>query len=67
MYQPHKVDYVHLCGTIACFNDVTAFDGLALGGWIEFQDACFEIHGVESGRFHGTAMERWSRLVPKGA
>lgn len=44
-----------------------AFDGLALGGWIEFQDACFEIDGVESGRFRGTAMERWSRLVPKGA
>lgn len=44
-----------------------AFDGLARGGWIEFQDACFEINGLESGRFRGTAMERWSRLVPKGA
>ncbi|KAG6367081.1 hypothetical protein INS49_001263 [Diaporthe citri] len=69
---PNKFDYIHLRGTIACFNDVTtvmrkAFDGLALGGWIEFQDACFEIQGLESGKFHGTAMERWSRLVPKGA
>lgn len=69
---PNKFDYIHLRGTIACFNDVTtimrkAFNGLALGGWIEFQDACFEIHGLESGKFHGTAMERWSRLVPKGA
>lgn len=69
---PYKFDYIHLRGTIACFNDVMtimrkAFDGLALGGWIEFQDACFEIDGVESGRFRGTAMERWSRLVPKGA
>lgn len=68
----NKFDYIHLRGTIACFNDVMtimrkAFDGLALGGWIEFQDACFEIHGLEGGRFHGTAMEQWSRLVPKGA
>lgn len=69
---PYKFDYIHLRGTIACFNDVTtilrkALDGLAPGGWIEFQDACFEIGGLESDGLQGTAMERWSRLVPRGA
>lgn len=36
-------------------------------GWVEFQDACFETSGMGSGRSQGTAMERWSRLVPKCA
>lgn len=73
---PNRFDYIHLRGMVACFNDVVtvmrrALDGLAVGGWVELQDPGWACHGMprEDGRssLEGTGMERWLRLVRKGA
>lgn len=73
---PNQFDYIHLRGMLACFNDVRAvmrraFDGLAVGGWIEFQDPGWSCCGLpgKDGRssLEGTGMERWLQLVRKGA
>lgn len=69
---PQRFDYIHLRGMIACFKDVTAvmrkaFDGLAPGGWIEFQDPGFDYHGLQEGSMAGTALEQWLTLVREGA
>ncbi|KAJ0123112.1 methyltransferase domain-containing protein [Diaporthe amygdali] len=70
---PHKLDYVHLRGMTACFNDVTtvmrrSFDALTAGGWIEFQEGCFHLHGVPNDdALEGTAIGRWCQMVAAGA
>lgn len=57
----------------ACFNDVKtvmrrALHGLTAGGWIEFQEGCFDPHGVpDDGALKGTALGRWCQLVAAGA
>ncbi|KAL2272988.1 hypothetical protein FJTKL_05664 [Diaporthe vaccinii] len=70
---PHKFDYIHLRGMTACFNDVKtvmrrALQGLTAGGWVEFQEGCFNPHGVpDDDALEGTALGRWCRLVAAGA
>ncbi|KAK2600667.1 hypothetical protein N8I77_010187 [Diaporthe amygdali] len=70
---PHKLDYVHLRGMTACFNDVTtvmrrSLDALTAGGWIEFQEGCFHLHGVPNDdTLEGTAIGRWCQMVATGA
>lgn len=58
---------------IACFNDVKnimqkAYDGLQRGGWIEFQDAAFEISGFNGDvDFESSRFKDWIGLVRAGA
>lgn len=57
----------------ACFNDVKtvmrrALHGLTAGGWVEFQEGCFNPHGMpDDGELEGTALGQWCRLVAAGA
>lgn len=70
---PHPFDYIHLRGMVACFNDVPtvirrAYNSLAPGGWMEFQDPGFDFHQLEQhGIVSETALDRWLSLVQKGA
>lgn len=70
---PHKFDYIHLRGMTACFNDVKtvmrrALHDLTAGGWIEFQEGCFNPHGVpDDETLEGTSLGRWCRMVASGA
>ncbi|KAI1842092.1 hypothetical protein JX266_011743 [Neoarthrinium moseri] len=64
-------DYVHFRMVFSCFNDTTtvikhAYDNLAPGGWIEFQDSALEFLSID-GSHEGTAMQRYSAEVIKGA
>ncbi|KAJ4392306.1 hypothetical protein N0V93_005931 [Gnomoniopsis smithogilvyi] len=69
---PHPFDYIHLRGMVACFNDVTvvmqrAFNGLAPGGWIEFQDPGFDFYQLQQSDKAETPLARWLTLVKKSA
>ncbi|KAH9906952.1 S-adenosyl-L-methionine-dependent methyltransferase [Xylariomycetidae sp. FL2044] len=64
------LDYVHLRGVLACFHDVrTIIDKslkhLASGGWIEFQDGCFDLQAAGEESFEGTCLQRWNSLIRK--
>jgi trans-aconitate methyltransferase len=63
-------DYVHLRSIGPCFQDVRtvirkAYDSMAPGGWIEFQDGLWELQSMD-GSIEGTDIKRWMQLVVKG-
>ncbi|GAB1312861.1 S-adenosyl-L-methionine-dependent methyltransferase [Madurella fahalii] len=65
------LDYIHLRYVTTCFNSPPAvirqaFDHLAPGGWIEFQDSDLSLR-CENDSLAGTALERWSRVSVEGA
>lgn len=68
-----KFDYIHLRGTLGCFNSTVrvvqkAYDGLQKGGWIELQDAGFDIWGLnDNSGFQQSHLKRWWHLVQSGA
>ncbi|KXX77833.1 hypothetical protein MMYC01_206970 [Madurella mycetomatis] len=68
---PGTLDYIHLRYVTTCFNSPStvirqAFDHLAPGGWIEFQDSDLNMR-CEDNTLSGTALERWLRLSVEGA
>ncbi|KAH8655276.1 S-adenosyl-L-methionine-dependent methyltransferase [Xylariales sp. PMI_506] len=64
-------DYVHLRMVSSCFNDPRtvmkhAYDSMSSGGWIEYQDAEFNITS-DHPDFEGSPMNRWSKGCIQGA
>ncbi|ETS75511.1 hypothetical protein PFICI_12455 [Pestalotiopsis fici W106-1] len=64
-------DYVHLRLVFSCFNDPRiviqrAFDNLAPGGWLEFQELMPTFHQANPA-FKGDALKRWADGCGRGA
>ncbi|KAH8649347.1 S-adenosyl-L-methionine-dependent methyltransferase [Xylariales sp. PMI_506] len=69
----HKIsfDYIHMRLMCTCFNDPrtvmrTIFNNLSTGGWVEFQEATFDIFQVNP-NFQGDAFIRWAVKCTEGA
>ncbi|KAH8674149.1 S-adenosyl-L-methionine-dependent methyltransferase [Xylariales sp. PMI_506] len=68
---PILFDYVHLRMVCTCFDDTRvvmrhAFNNMRPGGWIEFQDATFDITSADPD-FQGSALDRWCKGCVLGA
>ncbi|ORY63892.1 S-adenosyl-L-methionine-dependent methyltransferase [Pseudomassariella vexata] len=66
----HKFDYIHMRAVCSCFNDPLtviqhSFDNLNAGGWVEIQDVCMELHGVDK-TIEDTELQRFCRLGRQG-
>jgi SAM-dependent methyltransferase len=66
----YKFDYIHFRYVLTCFDDMRsvvkkAFDNLKPGGWVEFYDPCPALIAVDDS-VHGTAVERWNKLLVQG-
>ncbi|KAH8662452.1 S-adenosyl-L-methionine-dependent methyltransferase [Xylariales sp. PMI_506] len=64
-------DYIHLRLMFSCFDDARvvmrhAFDNMAPGGWIEFQEASPRFRQANR-NFQGDGMKRWGEGCIKGA
>lgn len=67
----HQFDHIHFRYVVTCFDDMPAvikkaYDCLKPGGWIEFYDTVPVIIPLD-GTSHGTAVERWCKLIVDGA
>jgi trans-aconitate methyltransferase len=67
----HPFDYIHLRMMFICFDDHRsvmrrAFESLAPGGWIEYQDMEV-IPTANDGTLRGTNLQRWSVLLHEAA
>ncbi|KAI1874223.1 uncharacterized protein JN550_002802 [Neoarthrinium moseri] len=69
----HRImfDYVHLRMVCTCFDDPrtvmkSAFDNMSPGGWIEFQDATFDIT-ADDANWEGSPLDQWCKGCVQGA
>jgi trans-aconitate methyltransferase len=66
-----KFDYIHGRALLSCFRHppsviAQAFDALAPGGYIEFQDGAFPLRS-DDGTLEGTRLKEWNELIIQGA
>ncbi|KAH8662497.1 S-adenosyl-L-methionine-dependent methyltransferase [Xylariales sp. PMI_506] len=66
-----KFNYIHLRFMFTCFNDQRtvmkhAFDNMAPGGWIEYQESTLEFFQANP-NFPGDALLRWGAGCTRGA
>lgn len=61
------VDYIHARFVVTCFDDApkvvsSMFNSLSSGGWLEFQDICFETHDPD-GSVKGTLLDKYIDML----
>ncbi|KAK4209159.1 S-adenosyl-L-methionine-dependent methyltransferase [Rhypophila decipiens] len=67
-----KFDYIHGRALLSCFRDPLyviqqAYDSLAPGGWLEFQDGTFPMEYVDGPPPENCAIKKWNDLLIAGA